>query len=64
MTKANFCLALFVRNCVLRELRGEKCSKLTFFEFFKFSGLSINNKFFTRLPPRAKLAPAVGKCCV
>ena len=42
MTKANFCLALFVRNCVLRELRGEKCSKLTFFEFFKFSGLSIN----------------------
>jgi hypothetical protein len=42
VTKANFCLALFVRNCVLRELRGEKCSKLTFFEFFKFSGLSIN----------------------
>jgi len=37
VTKANFCLALFVRNCVLRELRGEKCSKLTFFEFFKFA---------------------------
>jgi hypothetical protein len=37
VTKTNFCHGLFVRNCVLRELRGEKCSKLTFFEFFKFA---------------------------
>jgi hypothetical protein len=42
VSKANFCHGLFARNCVLRELRGEECSKWAFFAFSGAGGLSVN----------------------